>query len=107
MDSFQWRNKVNEMTKQKWAEMNRDLRAGDIIRAKVSNKLNSRYGEYAYGIATGEGFGSSMSSIGNAIYVRHAGYDLERIMSYREGTVPEGRVTRWERSWGIEILIEE
>jgi len=104
----------------KWKKQNRKLEKGDIIRTKVSNKEHKKYGEYIYSICSGSGFGCSMETMGNAIFVYFEGFDLEEVKSklkivmnkkaddikyYDKYLSPNS--SRWERFWGIEILEEE
>jgi hypothetical protein len=97
----------------KWQKMDRNLVAGDILRIRVENAALPEYGQYAYGVCSGSGFGCSMNTIGAAIYVNWVGYDVEEVIGHRdeEPTLGEGgtypvRSERWERYWGIEYLAE-
>jgi len=85
-----------------WKKMYRNLEKGDIIRTKVSNPHNPKYGEYVYAVATGEGFGSRTDTIGNAIFVIHQSYDLEKVLENRNVETKDW--DRWERFWGIDIM---
>jgi len=104
---------------------------GDVLRMKVENKTHPKYGQYAYAVCTGGGFGCNPSALGNAIYVHSEGFDLSEAMSHKtdvwqdedEGkgvivlfpdpkTLPARKPghyrsydsDRWERFWGIDVL---
>jgi hypothetical protein len=79
----------------KWKAMDRNLKDGEIIRFKTSKDPPN---DYAYGKATG-GFGMSMNTHGNAIFVENESYSYE---DTRDGKSQDS--ARWERFWGIEIL---
>ena len=102
-----------------WQEQDRTLVNGDVLRTKVGNKQNPHYGEYCYGVCTGDGFGTSMDTMGNAIYMSYQSFDLQKVIKaaslIRKGTPAKllGGIlgdeegdssSRWERFWGIEYL---
>jgi hypothetical protein len=89
----------------KWVKMNRDLKEGDIIRCKITKKEHPKYGQWVYAICSGEGFGCSMSTIGNAIFVIHENFDLEEVLKHRNDK-EKVEWSRWERFWGIDVLEE-
>lgn len=88
-----------------WKKMYRDLKEGDIIRTIVSNKFHQDYDNYWYAIASGDGFGSRINTIGNAIFVIHQSKHLHEIIERKRiKYLGVNETGRWERSWGIEIL---
>lgn len=94
----------------KWKRMDRDLKAGDVLRTKVGNQDNPNYGQYVYSITTGVGNGNHMHGMGNAIFVDFESFDLDMVLraqpSYDPHGTTKGRSGRWEAFWGIEILDE-
>lgn len=96
-----------KQTKQTWQRQDRDLKDGDIIRCKVGKKEHPKYGEYCYAICSGQGFGCSMSTIGNAIFVDHESFDLEEVKTNRNKEPKKETSNRWERFWGIDYLVED
>lgn len=87
-----------------WQLQDRDLKKGDIIRCKVGNKENPHFGQYCYAICSGEGFGCSLSTMGNAIFISNQSFDLDEVLASRNKETKMD--DRWERFWGIEYLIE-
>lgn len=83
-----------------WDKHNRELVDGDVIRTTVQNPEHESFGASVYGIATGMGFGTSPDLIGGAIYIQNQSFALEVTL---ERTPNTGK-SRWERSWGIEIM---
>lgn len=86
--------------------MDRDLKKGDIIRTKVGNKDHPNYNQFAFAVCSGSGFGCSMSTIGNAIYVDHQSFDLKQVLANINKTPNMKTSNRWERFWGIEYLAD-
>jgi len=93
---------------QTWKKQDRDLVKGDIIRTKVSNESNPRFGEYCYAICSGGGFGCSISTMGNAIFVDFPDFDLNKVLANKDkkADIDKGECDRWERFWGIEYMEE-
>lgn len=90
----------------------RDFKKGDILRTRVEIKANPRYGEYAYGVCSGGGFGCRAASLGSAIFMDCQTYDLEEALRYRQiilagGQTPMDLQARWERFWPLWILEEK
>jgi hypothetical protein len=85
-----------------WAEKyDRDLKKGDILRTRVENKEHERYGQYAYAICSGNGFGCRHNALGNAIFVDHSSFDLERTLAMRGKLGDPNTSDRWERFWPL------
>lgn len=83
-----------------WLNPKGKLVDGDILRFRVSNPALNEYGQYAYAVCTGGGFGCDAESMGSAIFVRWVGYDFNEVMSHRkEAECPPERSERWERRW--------
>jgi len=97
-----------EMEKEiKWKRMDRDLKKGDIIRTKVGNKENPHYGEFCYSVCSGSGFGCSMNTMGNAIFVDHESFDINEVLSNKSKPPEDKTSDRWERFWGIDYMEED
>ena len=87
----------------------RDLQKGDLLRTRVEVKENPRYGEYAYGVCSGGGFGCTAHSLGNAIFMDCQTYDLAEALRYRQIILAGGRTPmhlhqRWERFWPLWVM---
>lgn len=90
----------------KWVKMNRDLKKGDILRCKVENKDHHKFGQFVYSVCSGVGFGCSMNTLGNAIFVDHEGFDLDMVLKKRNEPSEDKTSNRWERFWDIEVMEE-
>jgi hypothetical protein len=90
-----------------WVKSSGNLVKGDILRFRVSNPALKEYGQYAYAICTGEGFGCDSGTHGSAIFVEWVGYDFNEVMSHKQGDeCPPERFERWERRWNLDVLKE-
>lgn len=84
----------------KWKKMDRNLKEGEINRTNRGGRITnpSSTDGYIYGRAAG-GFGTSMNTIGSAIFVENEAWtyeECEHKKSYDKAI--------WERYWGIEIM---
>jgi hypothetical protein len=59
-----------------------ELKAGDILRMRVENPGHPKYGQYAYSVCNGGGFGCNPTALGNAIFVHSEGFDLKTVISH-------------------------
>lgn len=90
-----------------WEKLTGNLVDGDILRFRVSNPALKEYGQYAYAVCTGGGFGCDSGLMGSAIFVRWVGYDFNEVMSHaQDAECPPERSERWERRWNLDILTE-
>lgn len=57
---------------------------GDVLRMVVENVKHPKYGQYAYAICSGGGFGCNPDALGNAIFVHSEGFDFNVVMSHKD-----------------------
>ena len=62
---------------------------GDVLRMRVENPSHPEYGQYAYAVSSGGGFGCNPNSLGNAIYVHTETFDLEKALSHKDDVYKE------------------
>lgn len=87
----------------KWKKQDRQLKDGDLLRCKVSNPEHEKYGKWVYGICSGSGFGCSISTMGNAIFMHYQDFDFQKVLTKKKiGEYDVSESTRWERFWGVE-----
>lgn len=56
---------------------------GDVLRMIVENESHPKFGQYAYSVCTGGGFGCNPSSLGNAIFVHTETFDFAEAFLHR------------------------
>lgn len=93
-----WGTKVER----KWEKQKKTIEKGDVIRFQSSSL--GRSNDWVYGVATGDGSGTKMDTIGGAIYVAFESYDPTHAIGRKNKEPSMGDKTKWSRDWGIEIL---
>lgn len=71
---------------------------GTVMRTLINEKVPEN--GYIYAISSGSGFGCDPASTGRAIFVESEAHTLEKCLA------GEGKSTRWERYWNIDIMEE-
>ena len=56
---------------------------GDVLRMIVENESHPKFGQYAYSVCTGGGFGCNPSSLGNAIFVHTETFDFDKAFNHK------------------------
>lgn len=87
-----------------WGPHDRNLVKGDIIRTRVGNQDHPKYGQYCYAVCSGGGFGCNPSSMGNAIFVDHASFNVQDVIAKKDAPTDQSTFERWEAFWGIQVL---
>ena len=93
----------------KWESISgKELKDGDILRVKTKNRNHPKFGQYAYAVCTGTGFGCKPWALGNAIFVHHESFHLTVTLKGKDAkTSQEHDVgeARWERFWDFEMMV--
>jgi len=78
------------------------LNKGDVLRMVVENKSHPKYGQYAYSVCTGGGFGCNPSSLGNAIFVHTETFDFDNAFNHK-ADVPQKEPVETDKD-GNEVI---
>jgi len=75
---------------------------GDVLRTTVGSQDHPKYGQYAYAICNGGGFGCNPDALGNAIFVHSVDFDLNAVMSHKNDVRQKDPIKR--NAEGNEII---
>jgi hypothetical protein len=83
------------------------LMKGDVLRMIVENEQHSKFGQYAYAVCDGGGFGCNPSSLGNAIFVHDEGFDFNEVFSHRLDVPQKEPVEKDEDGNEVIVLFQD